>query len=176
MDKKIYNAYVSILKSELVVALGCTEPIAIAYAGAKVREVLGTMPERCEISCSGNIVKNVKGVTVPNSGGMKGIDTAAALGVVGGNAKRILAVLEDITQEQIETTQKLVNAGFCRCGLIEGVENLYIIITAYAGDDSASVEIRDYHSNITKIMKNGEVIFSTAEEPSETSSASDKSL
>ena len=72
MDKKIYNAYVSILKSELVVALGCTEPIAIAYAGAKVREVLGTMPERCEISCSGNIVKNVKGVTVPNSGGMKG--------------------------------------------------------------------------------------------------------
>ena len=73
MDKKVYNTYVSILKNELVVALGCTEPIAIAYAGAKVREVLEAMPDRCEINCSGNIVKNVKGVTVPNSCGMKGI-------------------------------------------------------------------------------------------------------
>ena len=100
MDKKVYNTYVSILKNELVVALGCTEPIAIAYAGAKVREVLEAMPDRCEINCSGNIVKNVKGVTVPNSGGMKGIDTAATLGIVGGNVKRMLAVLEDITPEQ----------------------------------------------------------------------------
>ena len=176
MDKKVYNTYVSILKNELVVALGCTEPIAIAYAGAKVREVLEAMPDRCEINCSGNIVKNVKGVTVPNSGGMKGIDTAATLGIVGGNVKRILAVLEDITPEQIETTQKLVKEGFCSCGLIEGVENLYIIITAYAGEESATVEIRDYHSNITKIVKNGKIIFSTDDEQSEQSSGPDKSL
>ena len=111
MDKKVYNTYVSILKNELVVALGCTEPIAIAYAGAKVREVLEAMPDRCEINCSGNIVKNVKGVTVPNSGGMKGIDTAATLGIVGGNVKRILAVLEDITPEQIETTHEAGERG-----------------------------------------------------------------
>ena len=176
MDKKVYNTYVSILKNELVVALGCTEPIAIAYAGAKVREVLEAMPDCCEINCSGNIVKNVKGVTVPNSGGMKGIDTAATLGIVGGNVKRILAVLEDITPEQIETTQKLVKEGFCSCGLIEGVENLYIIITAYAGEESATVEIRDYHSNITKIVKNGKIIFSTDDEQSEQSSGPDKSL
>lgn len=176
MNTNVYNTYVTILKNELVVALGCTEPIAIAYAGAKVREVLGTMPERCEINCSGNIVKNVKGVTVPNSGGMKGIDTAATLGIVGGNANRILAVLEDITSSQIEEAKKLAGDGFCSCGLVEGVENLYIMITAYAGEESASVEIRDYHSNITKIVKNGEVVFSSSDNHSKQPSGPDKAL
>lgn len=175
MNQNIYDTYVELLKKELIVALGCTEPIAIAYAGAKVREVLGRMPERCEIMCSGNIVKNVKGVTVPNSGGMKGIDTAAALGVVGGHADRILAVLEDITPEQIALTKQLVEDNFCHCGLIEGVENLYIIITAYAGEESASVEIRNFHSNITKITKNGDILF-FSESQEGGSSGPDKSL
>ena len=80
LEKHIYDQYVMILKDELVPALGCTEPIAIAYAAAKAREVLGEMPERMEMCCSGNIIKNVKGVTVPNSGGLKGIDVAAGLG------------------------------------------------------------------------------------------------
>lgn len=175
MNQKIYDTYVEILKKELIVALGCTEPIAIAYAGAKVREVLGRMPERCEIMCSGNIVKNVKGVTVPNSGGMKGIDAAAALGIVGGHADRILAVLEDVTPEQIVFTKQLVENSFCKCGLIEGVENLYIVITAYAGEESASVEIRNFHSNITKITKNGDVLF-FSESQEDGSSGPDKSL
>lgn len=175
MNQKIYDTYVEILKKELIVALGCTEPIAIAYAGAKVREVLGRMPERCEIMCSGNIVKNVKGVTVPNSGGMKGIDAAAALGIVGGHADRILAVLEDITPEQIALTKQLVENNFCKCGLIEGVENLYIVITAYAGEESASVEIRNFHSNITKITKNGDILF-FSESQEDGSSGPDKSL
>ena len=160
MNRTIYDTYVKILEKELIVALGCTEPIAIAYAGAKVREVLGRMPERCEVLCSGNIVKNVKGVTVPNSDGMKGIDAAAVLGIAGGDAGRNLAVLENVAPEQIALTKKLVAEDFCSCGLIEGVENLYIIITAYAGEESASVEIRNFHSNITKITKNGRVIHS----------------
>lgn len=175
MNQKIYDTYVEILKKELIVALGCTEPIAIAYAGAKVREVLGRMPERCEIMCSGNIVKNVKGVTVPNSGGMKGIDAAAALGIVGGHADRILAVLEDVTPEQIVFTKQLVENSFCKCGLIEGVENLYIVITAYAGEESASVEIRNFHSNITKITKNRDILF-FSESQEDGSSDPDKSL
>lgn len=175
MEQKVYDTYVEILKKELIVALGCTEPIAIAFAGAKVREVLGRMPERCEIMCSGNIVKNVKGVTVPNSGGMKGIGTAATLGIVGGNADRVLAVLEDVAPEQIEQTRELNGNGFCQCGLIEGVENLYIVITAFAGEESASVEIRNFHSNITKITKNEEVLF-LAETKSGGSSGPDKSL
>lgn len=176
MDKTIYDTYVSILKNELIIALGCTEPIAIAYAGAKVREALGRMPERCEIFCSGNIIKNVKGVTVPNSGGMKGIDTAATLGIVGGNVERILAVLEEITPEQIEAAQSLVEDGFCKCCLAEGVENLYISVTAFAGEEYASVEIRDYHSNITKIAKNGETLFASYRERSDEASGPDKSL
>ena len=92
MDKKIYDTYVRILEEELVPALGCTEPIALAYAAAKAGEVLGTFPEHLTVACSGNIIKNVKGVTVPNSGGMKGVEAAAVLGLTGGDA---IVVIED---------------------------------------------------------------------------------
>ena len=115
MDQKLYNSYVKILKNELVPALGCTEPIAIAYAAAKAQEVLGQMPEKIELCCSGNIIKNVKGVKVPNSNGLKGIDVAATLGVVGGRADRELEVLEDVTEADIEKTKELVQQGFCPC-------------------------------------------------------------
>ena len=93
MDKKIYDAYVAILKTELVPALGCTEPIAIAFAAAKARDVLGSFPETIRVEASGNIVKNVQGVTVPNSGGLKGIDVAATLGAVGGGGENGVEVL-----------------------------------------------------------------------------------
>lgn len=99
VDKKLYNNYVKILKNELVPALGCTEPIAIAYAAAKAREVLGEFPDHVEMRCSGNIIKNVKGVTVPNSDGQRGIDVAAILGIVGGDASRELEVLESVKPE-----------------------------------------------------------------------------
>ena len=88
MKQADYANHLNILRHELQVALGCTEPIAIAYAGAKAREALGRMPESCHIQCSGNIVKNVKGVVVPNSGGLRGIEVAAVLGIVGVDAKR----------------------------------------------------------------------------------------
>lgn len=160
MNQLIYDNYVGILKKELVVALGCTEPIAIAYAGAKVREILGQMPEKITIYCSGNIVKNVKAVTVPHSGGNKGISVAAVLGVVGGDASKELAVLESITEDVIKESNRLLEEDFCSCELIEDVANLYIVIQAKAGKESAEVVIKDYHSNITKIVKNGEVIMS----------------
>lgn len=113
LDKHVYDNFVMILKDELVPALGCTEPIAIAYAAAKAREVLGQMPESIEMCCSGNIIKNVKGVTVPNSNGLRGIDVAATLGVVGGDASRELEVLESVTSEDVEKTKELVKQGFC---------------------------------------------------------------
>lgn len=96
MDIRDYKNYVDILESELKPALGCTEPIALAYAGATMREVLGAMPTGVEVVCSGNIVKNVKGVTVPNSGGLKGIEAAVLLGIVGGNSSAELEVLESL--------------------------------------------------------------------------------
>ena len=164
MDQKIYDTYVAILKSELVVALGCTEPIAIAFASAKAREVLGKMPDHIKVMCSGNIVKNVKGVTVPNSGGCKGINIAATLGVVGGDASKELAVLETVTDADIAKSKELIAHGFCDCSLIEDVANLYIVVQAIAGKESAEVVVKDYHSNITKIVKNGTILLSKEED------------
>lgn len=99
MKTEVYRTYAEILNHELIAALGCTEPIAIAYAGARVREVLGCLPEHIRVSCSGNIIKNVKGVIVPNSGGQRGIAIAAILGVVGGKADGKLQVLQGITDD-----------------------------------------------------------------------------
>ena len=105
MDRKIYDTYVKLLEEELVPALGCTEPIAIAYAAAKAREVLGQMPQKVELFLSGSIIKNVKGVTVPNSGGLKGIEIAAMMGVVGGDAQRELEVLQTVKPEHISAAR-----------------------------------------------------------------------
>ncbi len=159
MNEALKAAYSRILKKELVAAMGCTEPIAIAYAAAKCREVLGEQPESCHVRCSGNIVKNVMGVTVPNSGGMKGIDVAATLGVLGGDASRDLEVLQSVTQVHIDQAKELLAKGFCTCALEQGVENLYILIRLTAAQENAVVEIRNYHKNITRIEKNGEVLF-----------------
>jgi len=159
MEKKVYQNYLNILKQEMVPALGCTEPIAIAYAAAKATAVLGDMPEAIEVKCSGNIIKNVKGVTVPNSGGMRGIEAAAILGVVGGDADAELEVLEKVTPEQIEQTKKLVEKRFCTCSLAEGVANLYIAAKVTKGSHCAEVTIINRHTFITKIVKDGKVIF-----------------
>lgn len=158
MDKKIYDAYVAILKTELVPALGCTEPIAIAFAAAKARDVLGSFPETIRVEASGNIVKNVQGVTVPNSGGLKGIDVAATLGAVGGDAEIGLEALSKITEEQIKKAKQLVDSGFCTCSLVDGKDNLYIRVTAKSGEDTAVVVVSEKHTNITYIEKNGEII------------------
>lgn len=159
MDKKEYQCYVSILQQELIPALGCTEPIAIALAAAKAKEVLGTFPDQLNMVCSGNIIKNVKGVTVPNSGGLKGIEIAATLGCVGGNSEEVLNVLGNITDEQRETSYRLVEERFCTCQLKENVENLYIVAKAIKGEHFTEVTIIDHHNQITKIVKDDEVLF-----------------
>ena len=156
MEKRIYDEYVSILRNELVPALGCTEPIAIAYACAKARQILGQMPERLELWCSGNIIKNVKGVVVPNSGGLHGIEVAGILGIVGGNPDKELEVLESVTAEDIEKTKILLKQDFCTCHLIENVDNLFIAAKVFAGTENAEVEIANRHTNITRLVKNGQ--------------------
>ena len=158
MDKMLYDNYVNILHSELIPALGCTEPIALAYAAAKAREVLGQFPDCIKVCCSGNIIKNVKGVTVPCSGGLKGIDVAATLGVVGGNAADALQVLQGVTDEDRAKTVELVQKGFCDCTLKEGVANLYIEARVEKGQEYAEVTIVNAHTNITRIVKNGQVL------------------
>lgn len=159
MNETQKKELIDILYSELVPALGCTEPIAIAYAAAKARQVLGQMPEHIDIRCSGNIIKNVKGVLVPNSGGMKGVGAAAVLGVVGGDADLALEVLSKVTQEHIEEAKKLLEEGFFSCQLQEGVANLYIVATVTAGEHTASVTIVNRHTMIAEMTKDGHVIY-----------------
>ena len=164
MGQRITEAYSNILKQELVAAMGCTEPIAIAYAAAKCREILGQQPVKCIVRCSGNIVKNVMGVTVPNSGGLKGIDVAAVLGILGGDPGKDLEVLNSVTDDHICQAKALLEEGFCVCALEKNVENLYIWVELIGDADTAVVEIRNYHKNITRIEKNGRVLLS--QEPS----------
>ena len=97
-----YEMYINILKEELVPAMGCTEPICLAYAAAKAREVLGGMPDKVDILASGNIIKNVKSVIVPNTNGMKGLKASVAIGVIGGNPEKKLEVIAGVTEEQKE--------------------------------------------------------------------------
>lgn len=175
MDSALYANYLNILKHELVPALGCTEPIAIAYASAKACQVLGEFPDRIEMSCSGNIIKNVKGVTVPNSGGMKGIDVAAILGAVGGNADKALEVLENITPEHIQRTQELVEQHICSCSLVENVANLYIAAKVIKGEHYAEVTIVNQHTNITKIVKDGNILLDQPVEAENEDAGVDKS-
>ena len=162
MNRKIYNEYVTILESELVPALGCTEPIALAYAAAKAKEVLGKMPDHITMRCSGNIIKNVKGVKVPNSGGMKGVEAAAVLGITGGDPSQALEVLEHVTDREIDEAEKLLKAGFCDCVLKDDVANLYI--EAYAvckktEKSEALVVMENEQTDITHIEKDGQVLF-----------------
>ena len=167
MDSELYKNYLDILKQELVPALGCTEPIAIACAAAKARRLLGSFPESLEMKLSGNIIKNVKGVTVPNSGGLKGIDIAAVLGMVGGNADKALEVLEEITPEHIARAKELASRGICTYSLAENVPNLYISAKAVCSGHYAEVVIAHQHTNIIKMEKDGEVLLDRTQEAEE---------
>lgn len=174
MNQKTYDSYVKILKTELVPALGCTEPIALAYASAKAVDLLGDFPERMEALCSGNIIKNVKGVKVPCSGGLKGVEAAVILGACGGDSSRELEVLESVQEEDRARTNALLREGFCTCLLKEGVPNLFIEIHAFKGTDSSVVRIEQKHTNITYMEQNGRVLFE--KESSGGEQQADKSL
>ena len=157
--------YTQILREELVPATGCTEPIAIAYASATARRELGEVPEKMKVICSGNIIKNVKGVTVPNSGGQKGIETAAVLGAFGGNAEKVLEVLADTDDAAREKTRELVKAGFCEVELAEGVPNLYIRAELTGKTHRVGVTIENQHTCITGIEKDGQTLFQRESPP-----------
>ena len=135
--KENFENILEILREELVPAMGCTEPIAVAYAAAIAGETLGTIPERAEIAVSGNILKNVKSVIVPNSGGQRGIETAAVLGCVGGDAERAFEVLQGVTEDDIARTRELAATGMCETRYVEGKDNLYIRIEMTAGAEGA---------------------------------------
>ncbi len=153
-----YGQYIQILNEELKPAMGCTEPIAIAYAAAKARAVLGTMPERLLVEVSGNIIKNVKSVVVPHTGGLRGIPAAAAAGAVAGDADAELEVLSRVTGEQIAAMGEFLQKTPIEVRHADTGHIFDIMITAYHGSDSSFVRIVDYHTNVVSVKHNGEVL------------------
>ena len=154
-----YAAYIRVLKEELLPAMGCTEPIAIAYAAAKAVSVLGTRPDRMLAEVSGNIIKNVKSVVVPHTGGLRGIPAAAAAGAVAGNAEAELEVISKVTPEQIEEISAYLESAEITVRHVDNGHIFDIAVTAYAGSDSVCVRIVDYHTNIVLIRRNDDVLF-----------------
>ncbi|MCL1631440.1 L-serine ammonia-lyase, iron-sulfur-dependent, subunit alpha [Sporolactobacillus sp. CPB3-1] len=154
-DDKVYKNYLQILKEELVPATGCTEPIAVAYAAAKAREVLGTLPESCVIAASGNIIKNVKSVIVPNTNGMKGIAAAAAAGIVAGDASQKLEVLSDIREADKAQIQSYINEHELIVVPADNDMVFYIAATVKYGNEEVTVVIEHFHTNIALITRNG---------------------
>ena len=154
-----YLHMIRILREELVPAMGCTEPIAIAYGAARARSILGSMPTEVEVMASGNIIKNVKSVVVPNTGGLKGIEAAAAAGIVAGQADRILEVISEVTQAQREAITGFLASCPIRVVPDESDVIFSITLTLRAGEDSVRLVIRDYHTHIVYIEHNGEVLL-----------------
>ena len=157
--EKTFHDFTEILKSELLTALGCTEPICIAYCSAVMRDALGAEPERIQVMCSGNLIKNAKGAAVPNSGGLKGIAASAILGAVGGNPARRLELLTEVTPEQITHTKELLEKGMCEESLLENEEDkLQVIVYGEAGGHTAEAELKYTHTNICRVLRDGQPV------------------
>ena len=158
-DNPKYSAYIKILEEELVPAMGCTEPIALAYCAAKAREVLGEMPDKVVIGASGSIIKNVKSVIVPNTDHMKGIPAAAAAGIVAGDPGKELEVIAQVTKEQIAQMRAFLETVPITVEHIDNGLTFEIVVTVFKGESYAKVRIVNYHTNIVLIEKNGEVLM-----------------
>ncbi len=165
--EKKYSQYLQILREELIPAMGCTEPIAMAYAAAKARAVLGAEPDKIDIVISGNIIKNVKSVVVPNTGGLKGIAAAVAAGVAVGNADKLLEVLADVREDEVYKVSELMSV--CPMTVAKATSNklLDIDLTLYKGSEYVHLRLTDFHTNIVYIEKNGEVLLNKGDAASD---------
>ncbi|OUP77017.1 hypothetical protein B5E92_05925 [Erysipelatoclostridium sp. An15] len=159
IDNKKYQTYLQILKEELVPAMGCTEPIALAYCASKARDVLNAVPTHCLVEVSGNIIKNVKSVIVPNTHSLKGIEAAVAAGIIAGKTDRILEVIADVKKEQISKIEEYLAKDCIEIKPLDSDHILDIKITLFNNNDKVVVRIVDQHTNIILIEKNDEKIF-----------------
>ncbi len=153
--------FLAILKEELVPAMGCTEPIALAYAAAKAAEVLNAVPQRIAARCSGNIIKNVRCVRIPNSGGMAGVEAACVLGALCGDAQRHMEVLEAVTQQGRLRAKQFLEEGRCSVEYLDSPIPLHFILELAAAESRVTVEVRYSHTNIVRLQKNGQTLFET---------------
>ena len=171
----LYRQFLSILKEELRPAMGCTEPIALAYAGAKAREVLGALPEQVDVLVSGNIIKNVKSVVVPNTGGLRGIAAAVCAGVVAGDAGKQLEVISSVSPEQQAQLKEYMGNATINISPAPNDLIFDIDITLHAGNDRARVRIINHHTNIIHISRNDDVLLELPVEESSEDRLTDKS-
>ncbi|MEF9839516.1 MAG: L-serine ammonia-lyase, iron-sulfur-dependent, subunit alpha [Lachnospiraceae bacterium] len=178
MDKieKIYHAYVQILKEELKPAMGCTEPIALAYASATARKALGHIPDKVRIEASGSIIKNVKSVIVPNTNHLKGMPAAAAAGIIAGKSELQLEVISTVTQKQMDEMDQFIASTPIEVIHIDNGITFDIIVTVYKGQSYAKVRIANYHTNIVLIEKDGEVLQKSEVEGEQEDGLTDRSL
>ena len=160
LNGQIKDAYLNILEEELVSAMGCTEPIAIAYAAAKAREVLGALPERMSVKASANIIKNVKSVVVPNTGHLRGIAAAACAGALVGDASAELEVLSRVGEQDTARIAEYLARNVCAVEVSRAPCVFHIVVSARAGESTSSVEIMGSHTNIVRIEKDGKTLFS----------------
>lgn len=159
ITRQKYQDYINVLKEELIPAMGCTEPIAIAYAGAIAREHLGCLPERVEIEVSGNIIKNVKSVIVPNTGGLRGIEVAAAAGIVAGDAAKELKVISEVSTEVVAVIHKFLESTPITVNFSDSKKIFDIMITVYGNGHSAYVRICEFHTNIVEIREDDKYVL-----------------
>lgn len=159
ITRQKYQDYINVLKEELIPAIGCTEPIAIAYAGAIAREHLGCLPERVEIEVSGNIIKNVKSVIVPNTGGLRGIEVAAAAGIVAGDAAKELKVISEVSTEAVAVIHKFLESTPITVNFSDSKKIFDIMITVYGNGHSAYVRICEFHTNIVEIREDDKYVL-----------------
>ena len=160
MDGKTYKSYVAILEEELIPAMGCTEPIALAYAAALARKTLGALPEEVEVTVSANIIKNVKSVVVPHTGSMRGIEAAAAAGIVAGDAELELEVLSRVTEADVAEMREYLDTHTVSVRRSESGYIFDIQVLVRREPDSAFVQLAGNHTNVIRIEKNGEVLSS----------------
>lgn len=170
-----YQTYVNILKEELIPAFGCTEPIALAYAAAKARHILGVLPDRVLLQVSGSIIKNVKSVIVPNTGHLKGMPAAAAAGIIAGDPDRELEVISRVPEEKIEEIRAFLENVQIDVEHIDNGHVFDIIVTEYKGNHSSRVRILDTHTNIVLIEKDGGILYETAIEAKTSGTGNDSS-
>ena len=159
ITRQKYQDYINVLKEELIPAMGCTEPIAIAYAGAIAREHLGCLPERVEIEVSGNIIKNVKSVIVPNTGGLRGIEVAAAAGIVAGDAAKELKVISEVSTEAVAVIHKFLESTPITVNFSDSKKIFDIMITVYGNGHSTYVRICEFHTNIVEIREDDKYVL-----------------
>ncbi|MFR1872089.1 MAG: serine dehydratase subunit alpha family protein [Coprococcus sp.] len=171
-----YGAYVQILKEELVPAMGCTEPIALAYAAAKAREILGSIPDKVVIAASGSIIKNVKSVIVPNTNHLKGIPAAATAGIIAGRAEKELEVIAQVTESEIEQMKQFLQTADIKVVHADNGITFDIIVSVYKGSSYAKVRIANYHTNIVLMEKDGEVLYEIAVEGEKEEGLTDRNL